>query len=163
MRRIPRFVWGILAACAVLACLAAVEWKTGRPRQLEPIRFEVSPPSGVSFRPFPTTGRVLVSTDGRKLAAVVEEGKSTRILIRPLESLSSSLLPAPYRLVLLAWSPDSRSIAFYSDGKLWRMDASGGSPLEIGEAQNVRSAAWGAPADNSSMQTAGLEDCFRSP
>jgi len=75
---------------------------------------------------------------------VVEEGKSTRIMIRPFESLSSWLLPAPYRLVLLAWSPDSRGIAFYSDGKLWRMDASGGSPLEIGEAQNVRSAAWGA-------------------
>jgi len=132
---------GILALCVTALGVAIINRQSRQPRQLELVRFQVPPPQSVMLRKFPQ-GRVLVSPDGKKLAVLATEGDSSRILVRPLESLSGSLLAVPPVATLLAWSPDSRSIAFYSDGQLWRIDAAGGSPLSIGEAKDIRSAAW---------------------
>jgi Tol biopolymer transport system component/predicted Ser/Thr protein kinase len=40
------------------------------------------------------------------------------------------------------WSPDSRSIGFFSEGKLKSMDATGGPPQTICSAPNSRGGAW---------------------
>lgn len=141
-RRIPLFAWWILAVSVVVGCVALVVRTTGRPRQLELIRFQIAPPESTPLRSFPI-GRVLVSPDGRKLAAMATQAQNSKIVIRAFESVTPWLLPAPPRPTLLAWSPDSSSIVYYSEGRLWRIDIVGGSPLEIGEAQGVRSAAWG--------------------
>jgi dipeptidyl aminopeptidase/acylaminoacyl peptidase len=42
------------------------------------------------------------------------------------------------------WSPDSRSIAFFADGKLKRVDADGGSPRIICDAPQSGGGSWGA-------------------
>ncbi len=41
------------------------------------------------------------------------------------------------------WSPDSRSIAFFSDGKLKVLDASGGPVQTVCDAPNPRGGSWG--------------------
>jgi Tol biopolymer transport system component len=40
------------------------------------------------------------------------------------------------------WSPDSRFIGFFADGKLKRMDVSGGSPLTLADAPSGRGGSW---------------------
>jgi hypothetical protein len=42
------------------------------------------------------------------------------------------------------WSPDSRSIGFFADGKLKRVDGDGGSPQTICDAPQSGGASWGA-------------------
>jgi Tol biopolymer transport system component len=42
------------------------------------------------------------------------------------------------------WSPDSRSIGYFSNGKLKRIDADGGSPQTIADARSGRGGTWNA-------------------
>ena len=41
------------------------------------------------------------------------------------------------------WSPDSRSIAFFADGKLKRIDVAGGPPQTLANAREPRGSSWG--------------------
>ncbi len=61
---------------------------------------------------------------------------------RPLNDTTvrpDSLSPA-----LPFWSPDSRSVGFFADGKLKRVEVNGGSPQAICDAPQSGGASWGA-------------------
>jgi Tol biopolymer transport system component len=86
------------------------------------------------------SGVVSLSPDGRKLAflAAGPDGVQ-RIWVRMLDSLEVRMLegtqvpnsPPPF------WSPDSRFIAFDTDGKLKKVDILGGAPQSICDDQNI--------------------------
>ena len=40
------------------------------------------------------------------------------------------------------WSPDSRSIGFFAEGKLKRLDIGGGQPQILADAEGLRGGAW---------------------
>ena len=64
---------------------------------------------------------------------------------QPLDSLEAKPLPGTESAVLPFWSPDSRSVAFYSevDKKLKKVDLSGGSAVTLCAARNgSASGAW---------------------
>jgi hypothetical protein len=64
---------------------------------------------------------------------------------QPLDALEAKTLPGTESAVLPFWSPDSRSVAFYSefDKKLKRVDIPGGSALTICAAKNgTAGGAW---------------------
>ena len=64
---------------------------------------------------------------------------------QPLDTLEAKPLPGTENAVLPFWSPDSRSVAFYSeaDKKLKKVDVSGGSALTVCAAKNgSASGAW---------------------
>jgi serine/threonine protein kinase/Tol biopolymer transport system component len=68
-----------------------------------------------------------ISPDGRRIVfvATADDGRS-RLWLRPLNSVAQPLLStdgASYPF----WSPDGRSIGFFSDGRLKRLDLEGGS------------------------------------
>jgi Tol biopolymer transport system component len=54
--------------------------------------------------------------------------------LRPLDSLAASPLLGTEGGNFPTWSPDSRSIAFFADTKLKRIEISGGAPLTLGDA-----------------------------
>ncbi len=60
------------------------------------------------------------------------------LCVRPLDSGSAQLLPGTEDAFAPFWSPDSRSLGFFADGKLKKIDASGGtvdtlySPVNLG-------------------------------
>ena len=49
---------------------------------------------------------------------------------------------APAHLQCPFWSADSRFLAFFADGKLQKVDASGAPPLTVCDAINGRNGAW---------------------
>jgi hypothetical protein len=67
------------------------------------------------------------------------EGR-TLIWIRPLESLTAQPLPGTDGADFVFWSPDSRFIAFFADGKLRKIDASGGPPQRFAMLPRVEEA-----------------------
>jgi hypothetical protein len=69
-----------------------------------------------------------VSPDGRQVVFIaILEGK--RLLwVRPLEALSAQALPGTERALSPFWSPNSRAIGFFADGKLKKVQLSGGPP-----------------------------------
>ncbi len=75
-----------------------------------------------------------VSPDGRYLAwAVVSEGRS-RLWLRSLDKAIFEALPGTEGAFSPFWSPDSRFIGFGAEGKLKKVEVSGGAPRIICDA-----------------------------
>jgi len=141
-RRVRRDrVWMAAAVFSFAALVAALLfWRADsrRPRrESRPVRFEMAPPEKGFFEDFPA-----VSPDGRFVACVVTSGES-RLWVRSLDSVSGRELPGTENGSNPFWSPDGRSLGFFSDGKLKRVELSGGAPQTLCEARLSRGGTWG--------------------
>jgi Tol biopolymer transport system component len=104
------------------------------------VRFAIAPPPEAAFQEMPA-----ISPDGRKLAFVATTSDGRDFLyLRPLDSLEARRLEGTDGASDPFWSPDGRSIAFFSQGKLAKIDASGGSPNILCAAPNPRGGSWGS-------------------
>jgi Tol biopolymer transport system component len=84
-----------------------------------------------------------ISPDGRYLAYTARDASGKVLLwVRPLDSSSPKSLPGTEGAALPFWSWDSRSIAFYTNQRLKKVDLAGGPPQTIGEAANFRRGTW---------------------
>lgn len=86
-----------------------------------------------------------ISPDGTLLAFVaVDSNHTRRIWLRPLNSLSARALEGSEGADELFWSPDSRNLGFFAEGKLKRVSVAGGSPEVVCAAMDHRGASWGS-------------------
>jgi eukaryotic-like serine/threonine-protein kinase len=139
-----KLAW-VVAALALLAAgaLAFVHFRE-TPPVAETVRFTAPLPDNVNFT---IVGIFTLSPDGRKLAfsATGSDGVP-RIWIRSLDSLTAQPLPGSETgpaLASLFWSPDSRFIAYQADGKLKKIDTSGGPAEALCDAPDqVVGGAW---------------------
>ena len=136
--RTRQIFWKLLALLAVGAALflAALHWRVPS-SELHLTRFIVPAPEKSTF-----SGPVALSPDGRKLAFVATTGGTTFLWLRSLDSLSPQALAGTEDASAPFWSPDSRWIAFFAQGKLKKIEASGGSPRILCDAADNRSGAW---------------------
>ena len=124
---LPWAVAGVaLIAAAVLAWLyfrqpAAIE---------KPFSFAVSMPKEAIEGTSPA-----ISPDGRTLAFVVASEGKRLIYLRPLSQLEAQPLPGTEDAQFPFWSPDSRYIGFFSNNKLKKIEATGGPPQTLCDAQ----------------------------
>ena len=84
-----------------------------------------------------------VSPDGRVLAFTATYAGEQRLWVRAMDALESHVLPGTEGAAYPFWSPDSRSIGFFSYTKLKRVDVTGGPPRDIADVLVGRGAAWG--------------------
>ena len=146
----PRRRFSLTAAALLSAASATVitgvVYQRRVPSEVTPqVRFTLTPPAGVTWA-VPTADTVLaVSPDGRSLAVTGRgsDGK-TSLWLRSLDSLELRLLPGTDGAISPFWSPDSQSIGFFADGKLKRIDASGGAVTILCDAVNNRGGTWGS-------------------
>ncbi len=91
-----------------------------------------------------SNGPMALSPDGSRVAfiGVGADGKS-QIWIRPLSGLSAQALQGTEGGAYPFWSPDNQYVAFFTNGKLRRIDASGGPPESICDAPQGRGGSWG--------------------
>jgi Tol biopolymer transport system component/predicted Ser/Thr protein kinase len=136
-QRTSRLPW-VVAAALLLATLAlgyvAYKHVTEEARVL---RFAVLPPEKTSF-----TGTAAVSPDGRRLAFIATLDGKDSLWVRDLDSLVALPLTGTDGASYPFWSPDSRVIGFFANGKLKRIDASGGPALTLSDAPGPRGGSW---------------------
>jgi len=149
-RHRERMAWALLAAAlggVVTLAMPALR-RTPAPRV---VRFTVPPPEGVRFAPVgaPVAPFPAVSPDGTRLAFIAQrDGETASLWVRSLDSLDARRLnDTTVRTDTLSpglpfWSPDSRSIGFFADGKLKRIEVDGGSPQTICDAPQSGGASW---------------------
>jgi len=84
-----------------------------------------------------------LSPDGRSLAftATGPAGKMM-IWVRPLDSLEAQPLAGTEGATYPFWSPDGRSIGFFSERKLRKVPSAGGAVLALCDAVDGRGATW---------------------
>ena len=135
--------WMVAAAVLVaLAGLAALLALSPRPATVPVYRSTISVPGAVgSSDALP----LAVSPDGRRLALVAPDATGRVMLwIRALDSLASQPLAGTEGAAAPFWSPDSRSVAFFSASRLRRVDAAGGPVSTLAEASVSIPGAWNA-------------------
>ncbi len=135
-----RIAWGVAAALALAAAAFGLAFARRAPVPLRTVRFEIATPEDVTSIDAPR-----ISPDGRVIAfnAVDSTGK-TRIWLRPLNGLSAQPLAGTEGTTRPFWSPDSRFLGFFADGKLKKIDASGGPAQKICDAPTGSDGTWSA-------------------
>src|SRR5580765_4464012 len=125
--------WLIGAALGLVALgVGGVHFTERQPDPAPPIRFEIAAPEKTTF-----VSGGMISPNGRFVAFVARADRgSMAIWVRSLDSLEARLLPGTEGRNIgrpLFWSPDSRFVGYASlDGKLKKVDVSGGPPQTIG-------------------------------
>jgi len=89
-----------------------------------------------------------LSPDGLKLAVIGSRKDEPGLLwIRALDSTVLQPLSGTEGADYPFWSPDGREIAFFAEGKLKRMPATGGSVTTICASETSRGGSWGSRGD----------------
>jgi serine/threonine protein kinase/Tol biopolymer transport system component len=127
--------WLVAAGLALLLIAAATWWRSSRPVE-QTIYYSA---------PFPFAARaVAVSPNGHTVAVAgyrESERKNTLWIYEPGSQEATSLANTdganfPF------WSPDGRSLAFFADGKLKRLELSGGTVQTLCDAPTGRGGTW---------------------
>jgi Tol biopolymer transport system component len=147
-RRAGTAAWILAAAVVALATGLALGVALTRPTPDERVlSFEVDPPKGTAFylhseRP----GAVRVSPDGRMLAFTAEADGQYKVYVRPLDTTVARALPGTEGAQYPFWSPDSRYLGFFANGKIRKIQVAGGGgpPVALCDAPEVKGASWGS-------------------
>jgi serine/threonine protein kinase len=127
--------WSV-AAVALIAAVVVAVFPVRHVAELPSLRLEVNTPATadpVSFA---------LSPDGRQLVFAATGEKGSQLWLRPLDQAAPQPLPGTNGAVYPFWSPDSRSIGFFADGQVKRLDLDGGRPRTVAEARNGQGGTW---------------------
>src|SRR5262249_30848311 len=144
-----RLPWALTALLAVSFAVAVGGWwrASGFLQESQSVRFVISPPekgtfdSGSGAAASYNAGSI--SPDARRLAFTVRDSSGKILLwVRDLDSLTAQPLPGTDGASVPFWSPNNRSIAFFSEGKLKRVESSGGPVQTLADIAASRGGAW---------------------
>lgn len=129
-----------LVSALLLVALAAVFFRRQPP----------SPPIAQVSISLPAQARVLslaVSPDGSAIAMVLVKDGVQQIWVRPLDSPDATPLAGTENASNPFWSPNSRSIAFFADAQLKKIDRSGGPVQTLCDSLGALGGAWNRKGD----------------
>jgi serine/threonine protein kinase/Tol biopolymer transport system component len=139
-------IWAAALVVAVAAGVLAGFFMRPSSPALPSIRTVINPPEKTTVNlTGDFAGPPVLSPDGKSVAftAAGSDGKS-QIWVRPLNKLEAHELPDTMGAFFPFWSPDSRSLAFFADGKLKTVDLEGGSAQTVCDVALGRGGAWSA-------------------
>jgi eukaryotic-like serine/threonine-protein kinase len=144
-------------ACVVgliaIGALAFVSRPIAAPAEM---RVEIVTPSIVA-------GQFAISPDGRRLVYVARSQNRARLWLRSLQTGLAQPLSGSEDAALPFWSPDSRSVGFFAEGKLKRIDVDGGSVQVLADALFAGGGAWSRGGTILFNPNSGYGQLFRVP
>jgi Tol biopolymer transport system component/tRNA A-37 threonylcarbamoyl transferase component Bud32 len=142
-KRTSKLAWIVAAVLAVVAALAVFFLYQAEQKQLPVLRVELNPPDKMQFNlSGDHGGPATISPDGRYLVFSAYGPSGAQLYLRSLDSTSAQALTGTEGAMFPFWSPDSRSIAFFTDDKLKRIEVSGGTPVTICGSTLGRGGSW---------------------
>jgi serine/threonine protein kinase/Tol biopolymer transport system component len=135
-----RLAWVLVPVVALAAAAATVfviRMQTQPPRV---VQSSLLPPEKSSFA-F-DSGPMALSPDGRRMAFVATSSGTSMLRVRVLSGSSAQPLAGTEGASFPFWSPDSRFLGFFANGKLKKIEASGGPPQTLADASTGRGGTW---------------------
>jgi Tol biopolymer transport system component len=129
----------LVAASLLAAVMAVLAFRAGG--DAEPgveTRFLVTVPD------MPVLEAVSISPDGRWVAYSARDAATTAVFVRPIGLEVAQKLVGSEGAGRLFWSPDSRWIAFFANGTLKKIEATGGPPQNLCETPDLLGGTWNA-------------------
>ena len=135
-RKWGRASWALAATFFLLMMAASAAWWQASNRRAPAMYFHTSVPFAAND--------LALSPDGRTLTMVAYSAQANNYVLwtyevggrRPTSLDGTQGASYPF------WSPDGKSIGFFADGKLKRVDMSGGQVQVLCDAPNGRGGAW---------------------
>jgi serine/threonine protein kinase/Tol biopolymer transport system component len=142
-RKRERAAWVVAAlfACST-AALAILSWtkRLDSPRR---VASSITAPEKTSFAI--DGGALALSPDGRQLAFLARGSDGKRLLwLRALDEPLPRSVPGTEGAQYPFWSPDSRRLAFFTGGRLKRVDVGDGTVEVVTDAPDPAGGTWGA-------------------
>ncbi len=142
-QRARRLGW-MLASVAIVAAVLGI---TAAVLAVPAIRYlRLAPPSETRVDIVtPATSQpdsFALSPDGRQIVFVASGDGASRLWLRSLASTTAQPLAGTEGATDPFWSPDSRSIGFFADGALKRLDLGGGAPYNLAPAPVEEGGTW---------------------
>jgi eukaryotic-like serine/threonine-protein kinase len=133
-----KFAWAAAAAAALAALGLGAGFVARAPAKPKVVRFEIASPEGVG-----TVDAPRLSPDGRYIAfnGNDAQGKS-RLWVRPLNAIAAQPLAGTEGTTRPFWSPDSRFLGFFAEGKLKKIEVTGGPAQKVCDAPSGADGSW---------------------
>jgi len=130
------------AVLALIIGLVAGAWALRRQQPSPPLTYSsIDPPEGTSYAFDAATA--VISPDGKTVAAVARGADGVpAIWLRPLDAPAGHVLRGTENPNFPFWSPDSKFVGFFADGKMKRIEVNGGTAESLTEASTPRGASW---------------------
>jgi serine/threonine protein kinase len=126
---VRRLYWAA-AFISVVAGIATWFWK---PKSDDPLlEFEITAPQGTKLGPA-GLGQLAISPNGRRLAFIATSADGNkRLWVRSLDSAAVVAVAGTENTALYPfWSADSRWLGFSANGRLQKIDVTGGGPPQV--------------------------------
>ncbi len=131
------WLWPAVSAVSLGAAvtLAVVHFRETAP-PAQNLRYTITVPEGGTVQNF------AISPDGRSLAMAAAAGGKRQLWLRAMDALQAQPMPFTEDATDPFWSPDSRNIGFFAQGKLKIVAASGGPAQSLCDAPLGFGGSW---------------------
>jgi eukaryotic-like serine/threonine-protein kinase len=139
--RVVSLALGAIGLVGLGAATNFVRFRSEAPKPL--IRATLDPPPNATLITLGDQGGPpVIDRDGQNLAfSGLFEGRQI-LFVRPLKSTAARALPMTEGRKFPFWSSNGRSIGFFADGQLKRVDLAGGPPMVLAPAPDGRGGTW---------------------
>jgi eukaryotic-like serine/threonine-protein kinase len=144
----PPLTVAVLLAGAIVGSVVTWRRAQGAPSDTRVIRFTIPQPESTVLGGYLRAGgpnsqpQFAVSPDGRHVVMVANREGVESLRLRSLDTNGTRQLAGTEGAGQPFWSPDSRSVAFFAQGRLKKLLIAGGQPITICETGDGRGGTW---------------------
>lgn len=143
-RTLRRWLPATLGAVLFLLALALAWWRQPPPAAAAAVRAFIPAPADITFAFIgDEAGPPALTRDGRRMVLAGYSGGRRMLFVRELGDTSLRPVAGTEDARFPFWSPDGRSIGFFANGELKRIDAAGGQATIVARAPDGRGGTWG--------------------
>ncbi|OGU68854.1 MAG: hypothetical protein A3H45_09005, partial [Ignavibacteria bacterium RIFCSPLOWO2_02_FULL_55_14] len=140
IQRRELIAWSL--AGVLLISTGVLAFYTLRETEVRVTRATILPPDNTTFDAR-VGGHIALSPNGKFIVfAALDSARKRNLWVRPVSALTGQMLNGTEGADYPFWSADNRFIGFFANGKLRKIEASGGPPQTLCDAPGARGGDW---------------------